>query len=72
MEDENGRKRLGEHLLGRIADARQTEPHRLQVGDPCECVFYGVHRVMLLEVSHNDICVGKMGGGKTDLDFESE
>ena len=29
--DENGRKRLDEHLLARIADARRTEPHRLQV-----------------------------------------
>jgi hypothetical protein len=29
MEDEDGRKRLDEHLLARLAKARRTELHRL-------------------------------------------
>ena len=43
MEDENGRKRLDEHLLARLDESTRTELHRLQVRDACECVFYSVN-----------------------------
>ena len=49
MEDENWREPLDEHLLACCARARRIELDRLQVGDVCERVFYGTHRVMLLE-----------------------
>jgi hypothetical protein len=64
MEDENGRKCLDEHLLARLAEARCTELHRLWMRNPGECVFYGVHSVGLLDVSHKDICVGGWEKGK--------
>ena len=74
MEDKNGWKLLDEHLLARLAEARRSELDRLQVRDACECVFYSVHRIVLesFDVSHQDICVGGMGGGKTDLDVQSD
>jgi hypothetical protein len=63
VEDENRRKHLDLHLLARLrlerlARARWTKLHRLQVRDPCECVFYSMHRIMLLDsfnVSHQDV-----------------
>jgi hypothetical protein len=36
-------------LLARHVEAGWTELHGLQVRDACECVFYGVHRTVLLE-----------------------
>ena len=56
MEDENWRKRFNEHLLARLAESRRTELDRLQVRDACECVFYSVNRIVLLDrldVSHH-------------------
>jgi hypothetical protein len=75
MEHENGWERLDEHLLARLAEAIWTELNRLLVRDACECVFYSVYRIVLLkcfDISRQDICVGEMGGGKTDLDVELE
>ena len=57
VEDENRWKLIDEHLLARLASARWTELNRLRVRDPYECVFYGLHRFVLLDVSHKDICV---------------
>ena len=59
MEHENGWKRLDEHLLARLTEARQTGLNGLLVRDACECVLYSVHRVMLLEsfdISHYNVC----------------
>lgn len=36
-------------LLARLAEARRTELHRLQVRDACKRVFYSVHQIMLSE-----------------------
>jgi hypothetical protein len=55
MEDENRRECLDVHLLARHVAPRWTELHGLQVRDACECVFYNVHRIVLLDsldVSH--------------------
>jgi hypothetical protein len=51
MEHENGWKHLDENLLARFAEAarRTGELNMLQVRDACECVFYSVHRIVLLE-----------------------
>ena len=73
MEDKNGRKRLDEHLLAPLAQAGRAELHRLTRG-ACKCVFNTVHQILLLkrfDVSHQEICVGRMEG-KTDLDIELE
>jgi hypothetical protein len=72
VDHENGWKRLDEHLLARLAEARRTELHRLQMRDACECTFYSVYGIVLLEkldVSHQDIVWVKWGG-KTDLNVE--
>jgi hypothetical protein len=45
VEDENGWEHLD--FLTRLAEARRTELHRLQVRDPCQRVFYSVHRIVL-------------------------
>ena len=75
MEDENGRKRLDEHLLARLAESRRTELHRLQVRDTCECILYSANRIVLFrrfDVSHHwqDVCGGngrrKSGPGYRD------
>ena len=61
MEHENRWERLDEHLLARLAIARRTELHGLQVRDACEFVFYKLHRIVLLErfdVSHKETCMG--------------
>ena len=50
MEDQNGRKHLDEYLLTRLAEARRTELHRLRVCDTCKCVFYSVHRIVLMDI----------------------
>jgi hypothetical protein len=47
VEDKNGWKHFDEYLLARLAEVRRAELHRLQVRDPCKCVFYSVHRIML-------------------------
>ena len=48
-----------EHLSAWDAEARRMiELHGMQVRDACECVFYSVHRIVLLKsfnVSHRDI-----------------
>jgi hypothetical protein len=75
MEHENRWERLDEHFLARLAIARRTELRELQVRDACECVFYNLYRIVLLErfdVSHKKTCVGRTGGEKTDLDVEME
>ena len=75
MEHENRWKRLDEHLLARLAIARRTEPHGLQVRDACEYVLYNLDRIVLLEgfdVSHQETSVGGIGGERTDLDVEME
>ena len=67
MEDKNWREPLDEHLLGCRARARRIELDRLQVGDVCERVFYGMHRVMLLErfdVSYRNILWVRWEKGK--------
>ena len=58
MEHENGRECLDEYSLTRLV-ARRSEPNRLHVRDACECIFYSVHRIVLLkcfDVSHQDMC----------------
>jgi hypothetical protein len=50
MKDYNWRKHFDENLLARLAEARRTDLHRLQVCDTCKCVFYGVHRIVLLDI----------------------
>jgi hypothetical protein len=70
MEYKNGWKHLDENLLARLTEARRTELNRFQVRYACECVFYSVHRIVLLRcfnVSHQDICVR---GRESDLDVE--
>jgi hypothetical protein len=37
-------------LLARHVAPRWTELHGLQVRDACECVFYSVHRIVLLDI----------------------
>jgi hypothetical protein len=49
MEHENRWERLHEDLLARVANARRTELHGLPVRDACECIFYNMHRIVLLE-----------------------
>ena len=75
MEDKNWREPLDEQLLGCCARARRIELDRLRVGDVCERVLYGAHRVKLLkrfDFSYRNIFVGGMGERKTDLDVETE
>ena len=50
MEHENKWERLYEHLLARLAEARRTELHSLQMRDACESILDGVHRIVLLEL----------------------
>jgi hypothetical protein len=75
MEHENRWENLDENLLARLAEARRSELHGLQVRDACECVFYIGHRIVLLEcfdLSRQDICMGKMGRRVTYLDVKLE
>ena len=70
-EDEYGWKQLDRNLNFRFARVGLVE---LRLRDVCECVFYSVHRAMLLsfDVSHKDMYVGRMVGGKTNLNVELE
>ena len=73
MEHKDGWKHLDEHLLACLV--RWAKLDSLPVRNAFECVFYGGHRIVLLKsfnVSHQDICVGGIGAGKTDLDIELE
>jgi hypothetical protein len=47
MENENGWKRLDEHLLARIAHAGWSTLHGLRLGDAHESVLNGEHRIRL-------------------------
>jgi hypothetical protein len=47
MEDENRWKRLDLHLLACLARVVLTDPHGLGLGDECECLLNGVHRIGL-------------------------
>jgi hypothetical protein len=75
MDDENGREPFNENLLTRLARARRTKLHRLQMRDACECVFYSVHRIVLGEFqcrSPRYMCGVSGMGKKTDLDIKLE
>jgi hypothetical protein len=64
MEHENRWKRLG-----------QTELNSLLMRNAGKCVLYSVHRIVLLEsfdIGHQDVCMGEMESGETDLDIELE
>jgi hypothetical protein len=47
MEDENGRERLDEYLLARLARPGGANLHGLRLRDMCECVLYGVYGIRL-------------------------
>jgi hypothetical protein len=70
MDDEDGWKRLEEHLLARLSRAGLADLHGLGLRDVCECVLDGVYRIGLGSASRlGYMCVG---GGETDLDVEFE
>src|SRR5258708_760585 len=62
MEVKYGWKQLDQNLNVRFAQAGLVG---LRPRDACECVFYSVHRIVLLsfDISHEAVCVDRMVGG---------